>query len=263
MSSPTPESNSETASSPTNERRGLLPSLEYLSNHKMDVLMWITRMATEMFILLYLIPFSRVNPYECYQKALFASGLTSVLRLHQRIPKVEFSREFLSRLLQEDSCHYFFFSLIFIYTYPTTLVLLPIFLFAFLHSTSFTSKVLYIIGTAPCLWGARMISTLVDQHYKSILRLIAFTEIFLMPLSVFVIFLGRGSILTSIVYYRFLTLRYQSKRNPYARDVFRELRLSVELLANQPGVPERLRLLCYKLIAFVSKLAPPVPSPSS
>lgn len=106
---------------------------------------------------------SRVNPYSCYQKALVANAATSALRLHQRLPNVRLTREFLGRLLIEDSCHYLFFSLIFLYTYPITskrkfspiylnsnskfplwtlVCLVPIFLFALLHSSSYTLALL-------------------------------------------------------------------------------------------------------------------------
>lgn len=71
-----------------------------------------------------------------------ANAATSALRLHQRLPPVTFTREFLSLLLLEDSCHYLFFSLIFLYVSPMILILLPVVLFAVLHSASYSLTLL-------------------------------------------------------------------------------------------------------------------------
>ena len=54
------------------------------------------------------------NPYSAYYKALVANAATSALRLHQRQPRLHFSREFIASVLLEDSFHYMFYSLIFL-----------------------------------------------------------------------------------------------------------------------------------------------------
>lgn len=56
----------------------------------------------------------RGYPNSYYQKALLSNGVTSALRLHQRVPNFQFSREYLGRLFLEDSAHYLFYSLIFV-----------------------------------------------------------------------------------------------------------------------------------------------------
>ena len=71
-----------------------------------------------------------------------ANAATSALRLNQRLPKVSFTREFVSLLLAEDSCHYLFFSVIFLYVSPMILILSPVVLFAILHSASYTLALL-------------------------------------------------------------------------------------------------------------------------
>lgn len=63
------------------------------------------------------------NPYTAYYKALMANALTSALRLRQRQPSIAFTREFLTCILMEDSCHYLFYSLIFLYVSPVTCIL--------------------------------------------------------------------------------------------------------------------------------------------
>jgi transmembrane protein 33 len=62
--------------------------------------------------------------------------------VHQRLPRITFTKEFLAQLLLEDSAHYLFFSLIFLYVQPFFLVILPVVLFAVLHSASHSLKIL-------------------------------------------------------------------------------------------------------------------------
>jgi hypothetical protein len=68
---------------------------------------------------------------------------------------------------------------------------------------------------------------------------------------------GRAGLLTPFIYYHFLTLRYSSRRNPYTRNMFHELRLLLEGTASKPGTPSFLRNILLSIIAFASRLAPP------
>lgn len=86
-------------------------------------------------------PSSR-SSQSAFYKVLISNAATSALRLHQRLPNIQFTREFLAQLLLEDSCHYLFFSLIFLYVQPFVLVLFPVTLFAVLHSASYSLKML-------------------------------------------------------------------------------------------------------------------------
>lgn len=229
----------------------------HVLEHKVEVALWATRVFTVLFTFAYLIPLFG-NPYNAYYKALMSNAATSALRLHQRIPRVALSREFLAHLLVEDSCHYLFFSLIFLYVAPVTLVLLPVFLFAVLHSASYSLTLLDTLGQNSW-WGARLLISLVEFQSRNILRLVAFTEIFLMPFTVFLIFLGRAGLLTPFIYYHFLSLRYASRRNPYTRNMFYELRVLLEGFANKPGLPSFLRSALLAVVNFTSRLAPPMP----
>ena len=60
------------------------------------------------------------HPYSMYQKALIANAAASALRLRQRLPQFQFSRDYFSRLLLEDSAHYMFYSIMFLYSSPIT-----------------------------------------------------------------------------------------------------------------------------------------------
>ncbi|ETE57318.1 Transmembrane protein 33 [Ophiophagus hannah] len=121
-----------------------------------------------------------------YQRALLANALTSALRLHQRLPHFQLSRAFLSQALLEDSCHYLLYSLIF-------------------------------ARGSDSLPFLRNLLDKLNANQQNILKFIACNEIFLMPATVFMLFSGQGSLLQPFIYYRFLTLRYSSRRNPYCR----------------------------------------------
>ena len=90
----------------------------------------------------------RRSSQSAFYKVLISNAATSALRLHQRLPPIQFTKEFLALLLVEDSCHYLFFSLIFLYVQPFVLVLFPVVLFAVLHSASYSLKVLDVSSHA-------------------------------------------------------------------------------------------------------------------
>ena len=71
-------------------------SLIIFPYHQIDVLLWATRVATILFTVGYILPIFG-NPYNSYYKALMASAATSALRLHQRLPQVQFNRQFLGK----------------------------------------------------------------------------------------------------------------------------------------------------------------------
>ena len=71
-------------------------SLFIFPYHQIDVLLWATRVATILFTVGYILPIFG-NPYNSYYKALMASAATSALRLHQRLPQVQFNRQFLGK----------------------------------------------------------------------------------------------------------------------------------------------------------------------
>ena len=106
-----------------------------------ESVMFVVRIVTIIMTILYMIPyFSNSESY--YYKALLANAATSALRLHQRLPPFQLSRQFFELVLLEDSAHYLIYSMIFFSNKPMTMVLLPVFLFALLHGSSFLLQVL-------------------------------------------------------------------------------------------------------------------------
>jgi len=153
--------------------RGWLVLKHHMLTHKIDVLLWLTRIATMIFTVGYILPIMG-NPYNSYYKALMA----------------------------------------------------------------------------------RMLISLVEFQSRNILRLVAFHEVFLQPFTVLMIFTGKTNLITPILYYRFLGLRYTSRRNPYCRTICHELRLSMEALAYNPKCPSFVKTIIYKAIGLAVSLAP-------
>lgn len=232
--------------------------INHMSADKIEALLWTTRLFTIFSTINFFLPiFGGMNPYSSYQKVLLSNAVTSALRLHQRVPNFQFNREYLGRLFLEDSAHYLFFSLIFIIGSPVSMALLPIFLYAVLHAQTYTKQLLNQIGPDSIQLLRRLLSK-IETHQVSMLRFIACNEIFLMPSFIFLILTGQCSIIMPFLYYRFLSLRYTSRRNPYCRQLFSELRVATEVLCQRPQCPRLVSNLCYKAIAIISRMAPEV-----
>lgn len=242
--------------SPDPQPRGVQALKEHIILNKIDTALWASRVLTILFTIGYVIPIFG-NATNAYYKVLMANAVTSALRLHQRMPPFQFSRDYLQKLLLEDSCHYLLYSLIFLYAYPVLLIIFPVALFAVLHSASYSLTLLDTLGQNSW-WGARLLISLVEFQTRNILRLSAFAEIFIMPLAVVLVFLGKAGIMTPLVYYQFLVLRYSSRRNPYTRNVFYELRLVTENFANGARTPPIVRKVLQSSVSFISRLAPPM-----
>ncbi|XP_011294952.1 Krueppel homolog 2 [Musca domestica] len=226
--------------------------IEHFKGHKVDVSMWLIRILAIIFAVFYVLPIFGTKQ-SAFNKVLLSNAAISALRLHQRLPSFTFSREFLARLFVEDSCHYFMYSLIFLNVQPTLLILAPIVLFAILHASSYSLKLLDIIGQNSW-WGARFLISLVEFQAGNILKAASFSEIFIMPLAVVMTFMGRAGLMTPIMYYHFLVMRYSSRRNPYTRNAFAELRMTAEALAARS--PSIVGKVVHTAIAFISRLAP-------
>lgn len=233
------------------------PVMTHLMANKVETLLWLTRIFTVVSTIMFMLPIFGGNPHSLYQRALIASAATSALRLHQRIPAVQLNMEFLRRLFSEDSCHYLLFAILFISSYPITMAVVPVFLFALLHACSFTKALLNTMGPQSMQFLRNMIAKL-EQQQVNILRFIACNEIFLMPAVTIMVFSGKATLFMPFIYYRFLTLRYSSRRNPYCRTLFSELRMTVEYLCSKPQCPQFVRNACYRCIGIISRLAPTV-----
>ncbi|CAL8071698.1 unnamed protein product [Orchesella dallaii] len=234
---------------------------EVVHTRKIDVALWATRLLTIVFATFYMIPIMG-SPNSYYYKALMANAATSALRLHQRLPLVTISRAFVAQLLMEDSCHYLFYSLIFIYCAPLGLAITPVALFAVLHFASFSLTLLDKLGRNSA-WVARLFISLIDYHTATILRLAAAAEILIMVLTISYVLGGRASLVTPFIYYRFITLRYASRRNHYTRTLFYELRMTTERFIMSGSCPKFLQTILRKSIDIIIRLAPAAAPPQA
>jgi hypothetical protein len=250
--SPPPPPPRNATQTPPRAAASSLSLISVLLERKTDAVLLLSRLATIFFTIIYILPFlrssSESNVY--YTKALLSSAVTSALRLRQRIPTIEFSREFFFNLIREDSAHYLMYSLLFLSGSPMTIVLIPITTYAILHSCSFLSQ---ILTTYPVI---KSYLDRITENHANLLRFVSLNEILLMPLLILSIFVARSNFLLIFMYYRFLTLRYTSHRNPYTRTLFYELRQNIEELCRRPACPAIIGRICNSAIALINRLAP-------
>lgn len=229
--------------------------INHMSASKIEAVLWMTRLFSIFATINFFLPIFGGHPYSSYQRVLLSNAATSALRLHQRMPNFQFSRAYIASLFLEDSAHYLFFSLVFLTSSPVSMALMPIFLFAVLHAQSYTKQLLNQIGP-DSLQIVRSLITKIEAQQTNILRFIACSEIFLMPTVIFLLFTGQGSFILPFLYYRFLALRYSSRRNPYCRQLFGELRMVVETFCAKPQCPQFVRGICLKGVEVIGRLAP-------
>lgn len=143
-----------------------------MSTKRSETFLLAIRMMTLAFTFFYLIPFSPFSAANLYQKAILANAAISALRLHQRLPPFRFSREYLAMVMIEDSAHYLLYSMIFISNSPITLVLLPIALFALLHSSSFVLSILTSMGSRGTTTVNSLLTIVINRLNTDLCRVI-------------------------------------------------------------------------------------------
>nr|CDS27250.1 transmembrane protein 33 [Hymenolepis microstoma] len=236
----------------------------FLTSDWSNTLTYATRLITIISCVFYFFGSFYGNPYSWYQRALIANAATSALRLHQRITRqsdqLRLSQETIATIVSEDSLHYLLYSLMFLWSPPVTVALAPIFCFAFLHCLGFTKNLLTSYGsvtTPPPSWVTRLLNLIskAQGHNENVLRIIAVHEVILMVVTIVLAFSGHV-IFLAFFYYQFLKMRYASRRNPYCRLVFSELRVAFTRLSNHPSCPQFAKSLINTGINFVSRLNP-------
>ncbi|MBN3278871.1 TMM33 protein, partial [Polyodon spathula] len=236
---------------------------QFLLANKLETAMWLSRLFTVYCSVLFILPLLGLQEAaNFYQRALLANALTSALRLHQRLPHFQLSRAFLALALLEDSCHYLLFSLIFVNSFPVTMSIFPVFLFSLLHATTYTKKVLNVIVPYSLHFlimdfiVLRGIFNALEMFLYPTPDLVLLKNLTLIFFDCSFVFIGQGSLIQPFIYYRFLTLRYSSRRNPYCRTLFTEMRILIEHLTMKPACPVFLRRMFLNSIALISRLAP-------
>uniref|UniRef100_A0A1I7UPG3 Transmembrane protein 33 n=2 Tax=Caenorhabditis tropicalis TaxID=1561998 RepID=A0A1I7UPG3_9PELO len=230
----------------------------YVSANTMECVLFATRVLTVFFAINYMIPYiSFVSPHSAYYKIFAASAATFSLRLHTRIQgQIAPNAAFIQRLVTEDSFHYLVYSVVFLMAAPVSMAALPVTIYAALHACTFLTKILRETGHN--LAFVPKLEAFTVHQTPNALGIIACSEIFLIPLLVSLIFSGKGSMLLPFAYYRFLSLRYASRRNPSTRQAFAQMRGSLQNVAQSPSCPAIISSFIYRAIDFISARAPPV-----
>ena len=70
------------------------------------------------------------------------------------------------------------------------------------------------------------------------------------------IFAGKCGIFVPFIYYRFICMRYQSRRNPYNRLMFYEFRVAIEQFTSKPNCPQIIKSLSQRIIGIVIRFCP-------
>lgn len=234
--------------------------MKYIMQDKISALLYFTRILTIFFTFFFIIPVLGYDLNALYQKALLASAATSALKLHQRMSGTPFqlSRVYFANLIIEDSCHYLLYALIFMNNAPVTITLMPVAGFALLHIASYSKTLLTLSGIQ--ISFLKKAADIVCAKDKDLMRFVAINEIIMCPTILIMIFAGKCGIFVPFIYYRFICMRYQSRRNPYNRIMFYELRVMIEHYTTQPSCPRFIGQCSQHLINLVSRMAPPTTS---
>lgn len=256
--------------------------LAYLQSDLVAAALYFTRLGTIFSCLAFLFsPFfplaSSTGHDVWYRRALLASAVSWILRLHQRLKTVNtgFSRAFRETLVTEDAFHYLLYCTGFALLTPVSVSLMPLFLYSLLHVARYTQLLLdasthtgsVATGDGPeenvnayhPSYLRQLLQSAVNKvnaNNAPILRWIALNEIMLMAVCIFMAITGPRVIILPFIYYPFLKLRYTSQRNPYPKIAFAELRASLQILACHPKCPIFLSRMIYGLINVVCRLSP-------
>ncbi|KAK0416070.1 hypothetical protein QR680_012280 [Steinernema hermaphroditum] len=228
--------------------------MDYMKANQMDSILFLCRLVTVFFSICYILPFGSMST-TAYTRAFAAAAATNVFRLRQRLTWFAFSREFLAYMILEDSAHYVMYCIIFITSAPVTMALIPIAFYGVWNSAKFFVAMCNATGNGDSKM-CRLVNEQVQKHTANLLGIIACAEIFVFPVFVAMIFMGKVSIFFPLIYGRFLSLRYMSRRNPYTRTAFYQLKCSVHQGVNHPSCPQLVRNIAYKGIELIERFAP-------
>uniref|UniRef100_A0AC34G3W1 Transmembrane protein 33 n=1 Tax=Panagrolaimus sp. ES5 TaxID=591445 RepID=A0AC34G3W1_9BILA len=253
--------NNAGTSSNTHRTIQTLSIVDFLKQNAMDTICFVLRVLTVFFAIQYHLPTTdQEYTRSVYFKAFAAGAATNALRLYHRLKGVNVpivSQQFLQTAMAEDSAHYLLYCITFPMSTPVSMALIPIVFYAFFNSIPFLSKMAEETGHGTNAI-VRKLADIRVQQADNILGLIACAEIFNFPIFFAMIFTGRGNIFFPVLYFRFLTLRYASRRNPYTRIAFASLKQSLNQVAASSRCPAFVRTIIFKSIGVVERFAPPV-----
>ncbi|CAD5215426.1 unnamed protein product [Bursaphelenchus okinawaensis] len=250
-------------SSTTGSSAGV-PQMSFIEFLKRDpiytVIAWL-RIASLYFTLNYVLSLAGImSGKPVYYKVIIASAASNAFRLHQRLRdslRNLFSREFVAQLFFEDSAHYLLYSIVFISSQPVTMALFPVSGYALYHTSLYLMQISDVMGQRNAAWS-KAVGHYRQQYANTLLSTIACVEIFLFPVLAAMIFTGKASFMFIFLYYRFLWLRYTSRRNPHTRMAFQQLKHSLLEVSERPSCPAFAKTFIFNSISMVERFAPSV-----
>lgn len=233
----------------------------YVSQDVMSTALFTLRMGTIISSFIYIIStiglFGQIV-YSAYLNAMMTAFLTFAFRLYRRKNDGQisfFSREMLVLLGSEDSGHYILYTLFFYNQLPASIYLLPPLLYAIIFTHTYTEGMKqYLPLTLQSLLSR--INQRISAGQRDAFRFIAYTEIFIFLVVLWSVIAGHMFFLAPLLYYHFLKNRYSSRRNPYVRNCFAELKFAAQQLSVHPRCPSFISSLLTGIVSFVSRLAP-------
>jgi len=222
------------------------------SANKLDAMSWVIRVYLVYLSATFMLLGGALPSFDSnYKKALTANAFVACIRLHQRLNgNFGLSREHFQRVFTEDAAHYLLYSMVFLMQpIKLAMCLVPISLMALIHCVKYGYKVCDALNIA---WGRNMLNAVATRQ-QMLFRLVALTEIFMLPVVCVMVFLGRTTFVAPFVYFRYVKLRYYSNRNTYSKQVFYELRVvsdQYKFSANTPNVLKKIinfgQGICFK-----------------
>jgi len=233
---------------------------DFLFGNKYDACLWFIRLYIIFCTVCFIIPVLGMEfGQSCFKRVLLGCAAISALRLQQRMPRIQLSMEFAKQLALEDSFHYLAYSILFLTSNAATMVLMPIVIFAVMHAATYTRKLIEISGNNNgILMKLKVLIGKIEkpEMQQQMLTFIATNEIMIFPVSILMVLSGNSTILVPFFYYRFLQLRYSSRRNPYSRTVFSQFRMGIDRLSYHAKCPAIGQKILQGFVALVLRFSP-------
>ncbi|KAI9098834.1 hypothetical protein DFS34DRAFT_580149 [Phlyctochytrium arcticum] len=206
-------------------------------------LWFLGHLATVTATVLYLF-FARGSPSaaaKIYARAYYGTLLSYGIIMYKAHGIPQINTSYLQAVLRDENTQYFLLALIWAFTRPFGVSLIPYAVFSLFHSLNyFRSELLPTLLPAstssitPKIQD--MILRFVRNYQSRALRLVAYAEVFaILPWAVFGILWGATSFVTALFYVRFLAFR--NVMSPLTKQAFGDLRAKTDAVAAHPVLP--------------------------
>eukprot|EP01113_Clastostelium_recurvatum_P031812 TRINITY_DN4014_c0_g1_i1.p1 TRINITY_DN4014_c0_g1~~TRINITY_DN4014_c0_g1_i1.p1 ORF type:complete len:196 (-),score=29.28 TRINITY_DN4014_c0_g1_i1:52-639(-) len=189
-----------------------------------------------------------------YQRALISAAITYVIVLYTSVfkgrPFPGLNMQAWAPVLLNDNMHYLLMCVTVLNTsVPITLALIPLMICAFYHIMDNGSV---LTRRVP------MLNLLFDRARplrSNAMLIVAYTEILTMVMLLFLTLTGAGSILSCLMYFQFLQMRFLTSAN--SRTVWGIIRATLDRWTEHPRCPPIVRRVYGGIKTQLARIAPP------